>query len=530
MSSMEKNTERGIPLPDKFRCAVGGEWRSNDQFSKNQLAKWYNKKRSRNDGITPANIGITCRIHSGEPATTLKCNGPCGLWKSREHFSTSQRRNNLRWCVLCVQWRAQQDYDSIPVAAPNEANDAIDEREGMATVEECVTFDEEGDGPVLDNDSSPALAMADDDSVTTDEEDEYECDPEPSVAGHSDSHYFDEDSGSDEDAITTANVAPTPNLTKTMNSLTLGTSHSKTLPVNSNSESRSTRVTSHSTQVNSVTHTVSRGFGTALTSVSRSTATHSTQAISRPTSRVPAIGNFDSRTTSSRSNVSGLRDSSDESSTRPSGSFWMPPHLRANENLVTLKDKNLIERHVPGYAPSNTSASTSNVLPHLRTSLSQRTVSSSASAVSHSTMTTNNGAYAPGRSTGSPTTASGLLGPSGSAPSVVSSDSRAGISTILTKSRTNASDVPQTPWPRDFNAYDAHGNVHRRNLDGTSTETSAPGIRSAQSSRNSKKPTTAKGDFARPDQRKVFGTLQKEYSRSGNDHVDAYDSGSADEM
>lgn len=78
-----------------------------------------------------------------------------------------------QWCQGCIRWQAQQDYDSIPVAAPNEVNDAADEREGFASVEEGIGFladEDHAQGPLGQSGSLPDIAS--DDDIGTDNDDE----------------------------------------------------------------------------------------------------------------------------------------------------------------------------------------------------------------------------------------------------------------------------------------------------------------------------------------------------------------------
>ncbi|EMR61801.1 hypothetical protein UCREL1_11267 [Eutypa lata UCREL1] len=120
-------TSRSIALPPRFKCAVGGEWKTNSEFSQNQLKRWSQKKRHDNDGITSVNIGLVCKVHSGAPQnTTIKCEGPCGQMKVRDAFSKNQRNRPDAWCKRCTEWKERQQPDEIPTAPPN-ANMSHDE-------------------------------------------------------------------------------------------------------------------------------------------------------------------------------------------------------------------------------------------------------------------------------------------------------------------------------------------------------------------------------------------------------------------
>ncbi|KAI0162398.1 Stc1 domain-containing protein [Pestalotiopsis sp. NC0098] len=211
-------------LPSAFKCRVGGEWKPSDCFSKNQLAKWHQARRSRNSTTNAANIGLTCREHSGEPNLGLHCNGPCGLWKAREQFSTNQRRNNLRWCIACTQWQAEQTYDSIPQAAPNEVNEDTHEHEGVTDLAGGIGFDDDdedySDDGIITSSSLTTRTYDDGDYNGSDDDDdnyhqgiaEEDYNPTASVYGHG--HYFEPDEdeeSSDDDNITVSNVGPARN-------------------------------------------------------------------------------------------------------------------------------------------------------------------------------------------------------------------------------------------------------------------------------------------------------------------------------
>ncbi|KAI0142373.1 hypothetical protein F4776DRAFT_676286 [Hypoxylon sp. NC0597] len=110
-------------LPHAFKCAMDGEWHGPDMFSKNQISKWMKKKKFANDGVTPENIGLVCKKHSQQPIVEreIKCHGPCGAWKHKEHFSKNQRNQPDAWCTICSSWASNFGGDEIPNAAPGEA-------------------------------------------------------------------------------------------------------------------------------------------------------------------------------------------------------------------------------------------------------------------------------------------------------------------------------------------------------------------------------------------------------------------------
>ncbi|KAI6092682.1 Stc1 domain-containing protein [Hypoxylon rubiginosum] len=111
---------RANALPAAFKCASDGKWLQPDNFSQKQLAKWFQRKTSPNDGVTPANIGLVCKQHSGQPLNQeIKCHGPCGAWKYREHFSKNQRNDPEPWCTICTSWTYQFGGTEVPLPPPS---------------------------------------------------------------------------------------------------------------------------------------------------------------------------------------------------------------------------------------------------------------------------------------------------------------------------------------------------------------------------------------------------------------------------
>ncbi|KAK8130232.1 hypothetical protein PG999_002612 [Apiospora kogelbergensis] len=114
---------RDDALPKKLWCHTAEHWEVQEKFSKNQKAIFHNAlRRARQPLNNPAikALKMVCQLHSGQPVTEFKCHGPCSLFKHRDKFSKSQRRNKLRWCIECCEWRKRIDFDEVPVAHPNE--------------------------------------------------------------------------------------------------------------------------------------------------------------------------------------------------------------------------------------------------------------------------------------------------------------------------------------------------------------------------------------------------------------------------
>ncbi|XXG97020.1 hypothetical protein Hte_003313 [Hypoxylon texense] len=107
-------------LPTAFKCAVDGQWLEPVNFSQKQLAKWFQKKKGMNDGVTPENIGLVCKGHNGQGGIQeIKCHGPCSAWKFREHFSKNQRNEPEPWCVVCTSWTFQFGGTEVPLPPPS---------------------------------------------------------------------------------------------------------------------------------------------------------------------------------------------------------------------------------------------------------------------------------------------------------------------------------------------------------------------------------------------------------------------------
>ncbi|KAI1781163.1 Stc1 domain-containing protein [Hypoxylon cercidicola] len=111
---------RANALPTAFKCAADDQWHEPDKFSQNQLAKWHQKKKRVNDGVTPENVGLICKQHSAQPAVhEIQCHGPCSAWKYREHFSKNQRNDPEPWCIVCTAWTSQFGGTEVPLPPPS---------------------------------------------------------------------------------------------------------------------------------------------------------------------------------------------------------------------------------------------------------------------------------------------------------------------------------------------------------------------------------------------------------------------------
>ncbi|KAI0552734.1 hypothetical protein F4679DRAFT_581242 [Xylaria curta] len=140
----------GAALPSTFRCRVCGKNKAPAAFSKNQLQKWYNKKRNdRENKVTPENIGLSCQDHNNEERE-IRCHGPCDRIKVVGHFSKNQRNNREPWCILCTEWRLSFDGTEDPNDVPNgplvrPGDDGISDEEEFELETSAMSSDEDDD-------------------------------------------------------------------------------------------------------------------------------------------------------------------------------------------------------------------------------------------------------------------------------------------------------------------------------------------------------------------------------------------------
>ncbi|KAK7977534.1 hypothetical protein PG996_003588 [Apiospora saccharicola] len=190
------STAQDNSLPKKLWCYMGEHWQVRERFSKNQKAKYLNALRRTRVPMNNKDIkalNMACQVHSGQPVVEFKCHGPCSLYKHRDRFSKSQRRNRLRWCLDCVAWRSQFDIGDVPVAHPNEdlsqadvAGDPADAPDDSALLEK-YPFDFDLDEDIQDDD----LGGADD--MGSDSEDDAYLGTAAAFNGYSDSDDDEDD-------------------------------------------------------------------------------------------------------------------------------------------------------------------------------------------------------------------------------------------------------------------------------------------------------------------------------------------------
>ncbi|KHN97734.1 uncharacterized protein MAM_04123 [Metarhizium album ARSEF 1941] len=99
-------------LPVRYRCKVGGEWKSLQFFSKNQQSL-LQRQTSVRGCIDAANSGMTCIEHSANCRREIRCE-LCGLVKSIDQFSKSMRRSDDPTCLQCTAWGEVQEPGVTP--------------------------------------------------------------------------------------------------------------------------------------------------------------------------------------------------------------------------------------------------------------------------------------------------------------------------------------------------------------------------------------------------------------------------------
>ncbi|POR32913.1 Uncharacterized protein TPAR_06852 [Tolypocladium paradoxum] len=113
-SSSNLSLARDPAVPARFRCKVGGEWKSLDSFSNSQrkLIEWQLATRDRVDA---ANSGMTCRDHSANTRIEIRCD-VCDLIKPGEEFSKNAKKHGENVCKRCIAWGETQEPEVTPAA------------------------------------------------------------------------------------------------------------------------------------------------------------------------------------------------------------------------------------------------------------------------------------------------------------------------------------------------------------------------------------------------------------------------------
>lgn len=325
--------------------------------------------------------------------------------------------NLLKWCIACTQWQAEQTFDSIPQAAPNEINEDTHEHEGVTDLTGGIGFDDDdeddSDDEVITSASLTTRAYDDGDYNGSDNDDDHyhaglaeeNFNPSASVYGHG--HYFepdeDDDESSDEDDVSLFVLVLNNNMLMLVPQITV----SNVGPARN----------------------LSQGSAIGTTNAQQ-------EAVDRHSSHAAPSALTDSQ-------VSGPAFSSSVGPDSHAGpdlaEYWLPEHLGKKNNLDALRTGGLLPRHAPGSSSNTPSGSVMSASGQTEIGQPRYT----ASSVRHGT-------------------SASFLSSAASAASVASSDSRAGLATASNGSQAGSNENRRSPGAQSYDAYDAQGNVHRR--------------------------------------------------------------------
>ncbi|KAI1430659.1 hypothetical protein GGR50DRAFT_701265 [Xylaria sp. CBS 124048] len=161
-----RRPNRQAALPPTFRCRLCGQDQAPVAYSKNQLQKWYSKKRAdRRNEVTPETIGLICLNHATGDERALRCHGPCDRLKAVEQFSKAQRNNLEPWCLDCTDWRGDFEGLEVPPPIPNgpSAQNVSDGAEATVPPTFAYDYDEpenSDDDDMGDNYYDPSVATS----------------------------------------------------------------------------------------------------------------------------------------------------------------------------------------------------------------------------------------------------------------------------------------------------------------------------------------------------------------------------------
>ncbi|KAG5946210.1 hypothetical protein E4U59_004265 [Claviceps monticola] len=113
------------PLPIRYRCKVGGEWKPIQAFSTTQQ-RLLERQISARDTVDAENSGMTCQEHSTGTLTELRC-ALCQLDKPYTDFSKMMRKSEDSMCKRCTAWTETQEPGVVP--APLETGNCTHEEE-----------------------------------------------------------------------------------------------------------------------------------------------------------------------------------------------------------------------------------------------------------------------------------------------------------------------------------------------------------------------------------------------------------------
>ncbi|KAI1260782.1 hypothetical protein F5Y18DRAFT_404476 [Xylariaceae sp. FL1019] len=140
---MASNARGGLRgLPRTLKCGQCGEYKTVDQYAKNQITKW---KKAENKSW----VQLSCKAHQGAMEVAEKKCASCGCTKPTfTHFSKAQRNNPEAWCIACTEWKDSEAHKPLP-ARPNETIPYFVSRVSQELLEEHATVDDHGSAGVL---------------------------------------------------------------------------------------------------------------------------------------------------------------------------------------------------------------------------------------------------------------------------------------------------------------------------------------------------------------------------------------------
>ncbi|KAI0147832.1 hypothetical protein GGR57DRAFT_505438 [Xylariaceae sp. FL1272] len=137
-------------LPRTLKCTQCDEYKSIDQYSKNQIVKW---KKADNKSW----VQLSCKAHQGALLVAEKRCFSCNQMKPvATHFSKAQRNDNEPWCIACTDWK-DSDAERLLPTRPNESVPYFASQELPA---EHLGLDEQGAAGFFGDDDSDEAATA----------------------------------------------------------------------------------------------------------------------------------------------------------------------------------------------------------------------------------------------------------------------------------------------------------------------------------------------------------------------------------
>lgn len=121
--------ETKTPIPVRYRCKVGGEWKPIQAFSGNQQ-RLIQRQVNGSGKVDAANSGMTCLEHSAAFRGELRCD-LCQLIKPYDDFSKSQRKNDEP--VSACDPRNSDRHGTKPGRCANDARRGLKPKSTMSS-------------------------------------------------------------------------------------------------------------------------------------------------------------------------------------------------------------------------------------------------------------------------------------------------------------------------------------------------------------------------------------------------------------